>query len=553
MKLDKKNWKKKSIMYNQITTKLKTLIANMFRAKNPDDLIAEGKKSELSKSLTVWDLIILGIGAVVGTGIFTIVGIAAQGGPEGVGAGPALIVSMVIAATASLFAALCYSEFASMIPVAGSAYTYTYATMGEFMAWMVGWILMLEYAIGNITVASAWTGYLFQLLKGFSHVLPSWVVNPPIWLINDYRSATIICNRDHLDPNVIIPHIFGIPISINIPAIMIVLFLTIMLTRGIKESTKFAGIMVGLNLLIILSFIVVGAFYVKPENWVPFAPNGFDGVFMGAFLIFFAYVGFDAISTTAEETMNPQRDLPIGIIGTLVICTVMYIVVALVLTGMMPYSQIDFQAPIAHAMRVVGQDRLAGFISLGALAGLTSVLLIYQLGTTRILYAMSRDGFIPKYLRQINRKHRTPQLLTWVSAIIVIVGSLFMDINISAELCNFGTFTSFIVVCIAILILRKTDPDRHRPFRVPFSPLFPILGILTCGGLMIYSMKDLKTSATLFPIWLLIGVIIYILYGYRTQRQREDKKKKFTLKALEKNIFNKLLGIKNLNDENKDQ
>lgn len=528
----------------------KTIAGNMFRAKNPDELIAEGKKSELSKSLTVWDLIILGIGAVVGTGIFTIVGIAAKGGPEGVGAGPALVVSMLIAAFASLFAALCYSEFASMIPVAGSAYTYTYATMGEFMAWMVGWILMLEYAIGNIAVASAWTGYLFQLLKGFSHILPSWVVNPPIWLINDYRSAQAICERDHLNANIVLPHVLGIPISINLPAILIVLLLTIMLTKGVKESTKFAGIMVALNLLIIISFIFVGAFYVKPENWVPFAPNGFNGIFTGAFLIFFAYVGFDAISTTAEETKNPQRDLPIGIIGTLLICTVLYILAALVLTGIMHYDQIDFQAPIAHAMRFVGQNRLAGFISLGALAGLTSVLLIYQLGTTRILYAMSRDGFIPKNLRVINRKTKVPEVLTWLSGTIVIICTLFMDINISAEMCNFGTFTSFIVVCIAILILRKTDPNRHRPFRVPFSPWFPLLGIVTCGGLMIYSMKDLKTSATLFPIWLLIGVIIYIVYGYKTQRQREDKKKKFTLKALEKIIFDKLLGVKSLDNNN---
>lgn len=526
----------------QSPTKLNHILKKMFKAKSPDALIAEGKKSELNKTLTVWDLIILGIGAVLGTGIFTIVGIAAQGGPEGVGAGPALIVSMVIAAVASLFAALCYSEFASMIPVAGSAYTYTYATMGEFMAWMVGWILMLEYAIGNIAVASAWTGYLFQLLRGFSNILPNWVCNPPIWLINDYRSAVIVCNKEHLDPNIVLPHIFGLPISINIPAIIIVLLLTLMLTKGVKESTKLAGVMVALNLFIIISFILVGAFYVKPANWVPFAPNGFEGVLSGAFLIFFAYVGFDAISTTAEETKNPQRDLPIGIIGTLVLCTILYILVALVLTGMMPYSQIDFHAPIAYAMGFVGQNRMAGFISLGALAGLTSVLLVYQLGTTRILYAMSRDGFIPKNLRVINRKTRVPEVLTWLSGIIVIICTLFMDINISAEMCNFGTFTSFIIVCIAILILRKTDPHRPRPFRVPFVPLFPLLGIGICGWLMISSMKNLKTSAMLFPIWLLIGGLIYVVYGYRTQRKLEKKRNKFKLMALEKIIYTKLSG-----------
>lgn len=518
-------------MKNQLSMKFKSVFKNLLKIRRPDDLIAEGQRSELKKTLGVRDLITMGIGAVVGTGIFTIVGIAAHGGPEGVGAGPALVVSMMLAAVASLFAALCYSEFASMIPVAGSAYTYTYATMGEFMAWMVGWVLMLEYAIGNITVASAWSGYLFQLLKGFGHVLPACIVNPPIWLINDYRSATIICHNQHLDPNLVIPHILGIPIAVNIPAILVVLFLTYILTRGIQESARWASIMVLINILIILSFVVVGAFYVKPENWVPFAPNGMQGIFMGAFLIFFAYIGFDAISTTAEETKNPQRDLPIGIIGTLVICTIMYIIVALVLTGMMPYSQIDFQAPIAHAMRVVGQDRFAGFISLAAVAGLTSVLLIYQLGTTRILYAMSRDGFLPRSMRRIDKKFRTPVVLTWISGAVVIVGSLFMDLNISAELCNFGTFASFIVVCAGVLILRKTEPNRPRPFKVPFSPWFPLLGIVTCGGLMIYSMKSLKTSAVLFPLWLLFGVIIYIIYGYRKQREIEIKKIKMVRKA----------------------
>lgn len=524
-------------MNNQSQTKFNKITKNIFKIKNPDVLIAEGKKSELSKTLTAFDLIILGIGAVIGTGIFTIVGTAAAGGPENVGAGPALVISMILAAVASVFAALCYSEFASMIPVAGSAYTYTFATMGEFMAWMVGWILMLEYAIGNITVACAWTGYLLQLLKGFSKYLPCWLTNPPIWLVNDYRSAVTVCEKSHLNPNTVIPHFLGIPISINIPAMFIILVVTLILTRGVKESTKFAGIMVGLNLLIIASFIVVGAFYVKPANWVPFAPNGLEGIFMGAFLIFFAYIGFDAISTTAEETKNPQRDLPIGIIGTLVICTILYVIVALILTGIMPYNQIDFQAPIAHAMRFIGQNRLAGFISLGAVAGLTSVLLIYQLGTTRILYAMSRDGFIPKSLRRVNRKFRTPEILTWIAGAIVLAGTLIMDINISASMCIFGTLVSFIIVCAAILILRKTDPDRPRPFRVPFSPLFPLLGILTCSGLTIYSFFKLKTSAIYFTAWLVFGLIIYVIYGYKTQRHIFHKKLKFERKALRKKIL----------------
>ena len=505
---------------------MNSIINNLLKKKSPDELIATSKKSELKKTLNVFDLIVIGIGAVVGTGIFTIIGSAIQGGAESVGAGPAIVISMVLAAIACVFSALCYSEIAAMIPVAGSAYTYTYATMGEFMAWMVGWILMLEYAIGNITVACAWTGYLAQFLKGFKHVLPDFVVNYPLWLRMDFRSILTMCDKNGLDPHNYMPYLFDkIPFAVNIPAIFIVVALTLLLIKGVKESTRFASVMVGLNLFMITSFIIIGAFYVKPENWTPFAPNGFEGVFMGAFIIFFAYIGFDAISTTAEETENPQRDLPIAILGTLILCTILYVLVALVLTGTVPLNQIDTQAPIAHAMRMIGKDWFAGFISVGALCALTSVLLIYQLGTTRILYAMSRDRFLPKSLRLIHKKFRTPYVLTWVAGLIVIVCSLFMDLNISAELCNFGTFASFIIICIAVLILRKTEPDRPRPFRVPFSPLFPILGILACGGLMVYSMKFLTTSSLYFPLWLLIGLLIYVGYGYKQKRLEEQGKR----------------------------
>ena len=506
---------------------MKSIIKNILTKKSPDELIATSNKTELKKTLNVFDLIVIGIGAVVGTGIFTIIGSAIQGGIEGVGAGPAIIVSMVFAAIACVFSALCYSEIAAMIPVAGSAYTYTYATMGEFMAWMVGWILMLEYAIGNITVASAWTGYLTQLLKGFSHVLPDFVVNFPMWLRNDYRYMLSYCDRYGLDPHTQMPYLFDkIPFAINVPAIFIILVLTLLLIKGVKESTKFAGLMVAVNMFMIVSFILVGAFYVKPENWTPFAPNGFEGIFMGAFLIFFAYIGFDAISTTAEETKNPQRDLPIAILGTLLFCTILYVLVALVLTGTVPLNQIDTQAPIAHAMRLIGKDWFAGLISIGAVCALTSVLLIYQLGTTRILYAMSRDRFLPKSLRLIHKKFRTPHILTWVVGLLVIFCSLFIDLQISAELCNFGTFTSFIIICIAVLILRKTEPDRKRPFKVPFVPLFPILGILTCGGLMLYSMKFLTTSSIYFPLWLLVGLLIYIFYGYKEKRLESELMKR---------------------------
>lgn len=523
--------------------KLQQIFNNVLKCKSPQATVEEGTQSELKKTLGVFDLIVIGIAAVVGTGIFTIIGSAIVGSSDAPGAGSAIVVSMVLAAVASVFSALSYSEIAAMMPVAGSAYAYTYATMGELMAWMVGWVLMLEYAIGNITVASAWTGYFVQFLKGFQHILPAWVVNFPLWLRNDYRSMYEICNRYGWDvhdkmPFIHLPfatsdglinHIFTslhlpteIPVAANLPAIAIVLILTLLLVKGIKESTKVATIMVCVNMFIILSFVVVGAFYVKPDNWVPFAPNGLEGIFSGAFIIFFAYIGFDAISTAAEETKNPQRDLPVAIMGTLLLCTILYVCVALVLTGVVPIGAIDIQAPLAHAMRYVGINWYAGLISVGALCALTSVLLVYQLGTTRILYAMSRDHFLPKTWNAIHKKFKTPHVMTWVSGLIVIICGLFMDLNISAELCNFGTFTSFIVICLAVLILRKTAPNNERPFKVPLCPWFPIFGILTCLALMYCKFSSKATSALYFIIWLVIGFLIYALYSYRELRKSEN-------------------------------
>ena len=498
---------------------------NIFKKRSLYELLLTSKRSELKKSLNVFDLIVIGIGAVVGTGIFTIIGTAITGSPESPGAGHAIVLSMVLAAVACVFPALCYSEIASMIPVAGSAYTYTYATMGEFMAWMVGWILMLEYAIGNITVASAWTGYFIQFLKGFKHVLPDFIINFPIWLRYDYKTISAMCNNYNWDIHDKIPYLFGhIPIAINLPAVGIVLLLTMLLVRGVKESTRVASIMVGVNMFMILSFIVVGAFYVKPEQWTPFFPQEPSGGVMGAFLIFFAYIGFDAISTTSEDTQNPQRDLPVAILGTLVICTILYVCVALVLTGIVPINHIDIQAPIAHAISYLHKDWLnwfAGLISIGALCALTSVLLIYQLGTTRILYAISRDRFLPKSWRLIHRKYRTPHIMTWISGLVVIVCGLFMDLNISAALCNFGTFTSFVIICLAVLILRKTAPDVPRPFKVPLCPWFPLAGILICAILIAFSLRTLKTSSIYFLLWIVVGVLIYAFYGYHQKRLEE--------------------------------
>lgn len=501
-----------------------SVINNLLSKKSTDVFIAESKATELKKTLNIFDLLILGVSAVVGTGIFTIIGSAIVGGSDGAGAGTAVIISMLIAALASLFSALSYSEIAAMIPVAGSAYTFTYATMGEFMAWMVGWILMLEYAIGNITVATAWTGYLTQLLKGFKHILPDFIINCPLWLRNDFRSMYALCDKYNWDvhdkmPFINLPFGMEIPIAINIPAIFIVLLLTVLLIKGVKESTRVAGIMVFVNLSIIVSFIIVGSKYVAPDNWMPFAPNGIEGILAGTFIIFFAYIGFDAISTAAEETKNPQRDLPAAIIGTLILCTILYVSVALVLTGIVPLGNIDTQAPLAHAMRGIGMNWYAGAISVGALCALTSVLLVYQLGTTRIFYAIARDNFLPKNIMKIHPKFKTPHIITWLSGLIVIIGSLFMDLNISAELCNYGTFASFVIICIEVLILRKTEPDRHRPFKVPFCPLFPILGIIMCSCFMIYKSLSGGTSSLYFLFWIIIGLAIYIAYGYKNKRQ----------------------------------
>ncbi|MBQ7287328.1 MAG: amino acid permease [Candidatus Gastranaerophilales bacterium] len=498
----------------------KKVVSNLLSRKTTQQLLDRARTGSLKKTLNAFDLFVIGIGAVVGTGILTIIGTAIQGGPESIGAGPAIIVSMVLAALACVFSALCYSEVASIIPVSGSVYTYCYATLGEFAAWIVGWVLMLNYVIGNITVASSWCGYLTQLLKGFSAHLPSFITNCPIWLRSDVRTIYHMCDKYGIDIHEKIPFLFDkIPFAINLPVIALTLISTLILIKGIKESTRFATIMVGLNLFMIISFIIVGAFYVKPENWVPFAPNGISGILMGAFIIFFAYIGFDAVSTAAEETKNPQKDLPIAILGTLIFCTILYILVALVLTGIVPINQINPTAPIAAALSMINKNFLAGFISVAAVCALASVFLICQLASTRILYAMSRDKFLPKILRVIHRKHRTPHIMTWTVGLVIIICSLFMDLNISAELCNYGTFTSFIAICIAVIILRKTEPNLERPFKVPFVPLFPILGIIACLGLMIYSLQQLTTSTVMFPLWILIGTIIYFGFSYKNLRK----------------------------------
>lgn len=522
-------------------------VSKLLKTKNPDDMIADSKETGLNKTLNWVDLIILGIGAVIGAGIFSMVGSAVVGTNGHPGAGPALIISMIIAAIACIFSALCYAEFASMIPVSGGVYTYTFATMGELAAWMVGWVLMLQYTIGNIAVACSWTGYLLQFLRGFEPYtahLPAalqsichHIMYPPLWLVSDYGTASTAYLKMGLNPAEQIPHIFGIiPISINVPAIAMILLVTAILVKGISESKNMAGIMVVIKLLVIALFIGVGAFYVKPGNWVPFMPNGIGSVLISAFTIFFAYTGFDAISTAAEETKNPQKDVPIGIIGTLLACTVVYIFVALVLTGVVKWDMINIHAPIAHAMQMTGQNWVAGLISVGALTGLTSVLLVMQLAATRILFAMARDNFFPTILKKVHPVYKTPHVITWLVGSAMVIGCLFLDLNLAAQLCIFSVFTSFIIVCIGVLILRKTDPTRHRPFKVPFSPFFPAMGILLCGTLMCVAIASMGKTALLFPLWLIIGLSIYAFYGYKRNRRIEgiEERRKANKEAREK-------------------
>ena len=507
---------------------LTEIAKSLIKRKNLDEAMANAQKEGLEKTLGVWDLIMLGVGAIIGSGIFAIVGVAAAGEN---GAGPALVISMVVAAIACVFSALCYTEFATMIPIAGGAYIYTYATLGEFMAWIIGWVLMLEYAIGFIAVACAWTNHFMQFIKGFSNFLPVCITNPPQWLISDYRSAVNYYSAQGIDCNSVIPCFGNFHFCINLPAIIMILLTTMILIKGTKDSAKMAAIMVYVKIGVIALFVLAGMFYIRPENWTPFAPNGFEGIFAGAFIIFFAYIGFDALATAAEECKNPQKDLPIGIIGSLIITTIVYVSVALVLTGLQPTSGVAIpdgllKAPMAFAMSAVGQDWIAGLISVGSLAGLTSVLLVLQLASTRVLYAMSRDYFIPSVFQKMHKKFNTPHVLTWTVGIVGALGTMLLDLNVAAALCNIGTLMSFIIVCLAILILRKADPDRERPFKVPFCPWFPLLGIICCGGLMIYSTfivqsESSNLSAQLFVVWIIIGILIYLSYGYRKHRKVE--------------------------------
>jgi APA family basic amino acid/polyamine antiporter len=485
-------------------------MSQLLRRKPISDLMPDSEHS-LKRVLGAGDLIMLAIGAVIGAGIFSSIGTAAAGEvlPNGevvrYGAGPALVFSFVLLGVVCGLAALCYAELAAMIPQAGSAYAYSYATLGEFVAWIIGWDLILEYAVGNIAVAIAWSGYFVSLLSGFG-------VTFPAWLTHGYRTALLSG-----DPAVhallqTAPRVLGVPILLNVPAALIVLAVTWLLYIGVRESARANNIMVVVKLLVLTFFVILGGMHIDPANYHPFAPNGWAGIHQGAAIVFFAYIGFDAISTAAEETKNPQRNMPIGILAGLGICTLIYVIVGIVATGLVPYQQLKAADPLAKALEVAGLPTASWIVAFGAVVSLTAVLLVFQYGQPRIFLAMARDGLLPAWASKIHPKYRTPHITTVITGVIVALGGLVMDENEIYDLTNIGTLAAFAIVCVGVLVLRYKDPGRPRPFRVPFVWPVAIAGAAAC----LYTMKGLPTHAwERFGIWLAVGLALYFVYGYQ--------------------------------------
>ena len=493
--------------------------SNLLKTKSLEQLVSDVEKGQhLKRTLTAFDLTLLGIGAIIGTGIFVLTGTAAANQ-----AGPAITLSYVLAGLACGFAALCYAEFASMIPVSGSAYTYSYATLGELVAWMIGWDLILEYAVGSMTVAIGWSGYFQRILAGFGVDLPAWMAAAP-----------------GTSPGAII----------NLPAVLIVLAITALLVIGIRESARFNAAMVAIKIAAVLFFIFAGFSFVKPENWSPFAPYGWSGIMAAGAVVFFAYIGFDAVSTTAEEARNPTRDLPIGIIASLVICTVLYIVVAAIMAGIVPvtnYRSLEaalpgtpivpqaestafLNAPVAYVLHVIDQDWAAGLISAGAVAGITSVLLVMLLSQPRIFFSMSRDRLLPQGVSKVHPRFGTPYITTIITGVIVAVVAGLTPINVVGEMTSIGTLFAFVVVSAAVITLRIKRPEAPRPFRVPFGYVFPVLGVLSC----LYLMLSLSAVTWVrFLVWLDIGMMIYWFYG-RTHSPLADRAEQAAQSGLER-------------------
>ncbi|QGZ60327.1 amino acid permease [Paraburkholderia acidisoli] len=459
---------------------------SLFRKKNIEHMLkASAQGAGLKKALGALDLTFLGIGAIIGTGIFVLTGTGA------VQAGPALMVSFLIAAVACCFAALAYAEFASTFPVAGSIYTYSYATLGEVVAWIIGWDLMLEYGLASSAVSVGWSGYLQSLLSGFGLSLPVELTAAP-------------------------GAVPGVTTFFNLPAFFVMMAITALLSIGVRESTRINNVMVAIKVTVVLLVIAVGVFHVTPANWHPFMPNGWSGVFGAAAVMFFAFIGFDAVSSAAEEVKVPKRDLPIGIIASLAVCAVLYVAVAAVVTGIVPSAQFaNIGHPVSYALQVAGQTWVAGFIDLGAVLGMLTVILVMSYGQTRIIFAMSRDGLLPARLSKVHPRYSTPFLTTWLVGIFFgLIGAL-VPLKVLAELINIGTLAAFSMVSIAVLILRRTHPHLPRAFRCPGVPVVPILAVASC----LFLMLNLALFTWLaFFAWTAIGLLIYFFYSRSRSR-----------------------------------
>jgi APA family basic amino acid/polyamine antiporter len=491
-------------------------MSQLFARKQIADLQPPDGAQSLKRVLGAGDLVMLAIGAVIGAGIFGAIGTAAAGqvGPDGVvirfGAGPALVFSFVLLGGACALAALCYAELAAMIPQAGSAYAYSYATLGELVAWIIGWDLILEYAVGNVAVAISWGDYFTTLLRGIG-------IDLPLWLTTGYRTALLSSNPDVQGLLQSAPQVAGMPILVNLPAFGIVMVITWLLLRGARESSTANNVMVVIKLLALALFIGVGMTSIKAEHYVPFAPNGFTGIHQGAAIVFFAYIGFDAISTAAEETKNPQRNLPIGILGGLAVCTVIYVIVGAVLTGMVPYRDLAVADPLAHALQMAGYTRVGWIVALGAAVSMTAVLLVFQYGQPRIFFSMARDGLLPQWAARISAKTRVPYTTTILTGVVVALAALIGDAAETYDLTNIGTLFAFAIVCAGVLVLRVIEPRRPRPFRVPFVWIVAPLGIAAC----LFIMVGLPYQAwERFAAWLALGLVIYFAYGIRHSRLR---------------------------------
>ena len=512
------------------------MAASLFVRKSIEDCENDiRERGGLRRTLNKWHLTALGVGATIGAGIFATTGTAIVGDAARPGAGPAIVLSFLLTAVACSFAALCYAEFAAMVPIAGSAYTYAYASLGEFVAWIIGWDLIVEYAVGNIGVAIGWSGYFRELISHFG-------VQMPAWLSTDFRTAhnaAAAVAAGATDPTSTYlasaissaPRLLGIPFIVNLPAFLVVAAITVILVRGVRESANSNNAMVVLKIGIILFFIAVGVFLIKPENWTNpatggFAPNGFAGIGAGAAIIFFSYIGFDAVSTAAEESKDPKKDMPFGIIMSLVVCTVLYIALSAVMTGIAPWKVLGTAEPMITALQysegppgLVKASRL--IVSLGAVIAMGSVLLVFQLGQPRIFFSMARDGLLPPFIAKVHPRFRTP----WVGTIITgcFVGSFAAFANIAevVDLTNIGTLFAFVLVSLGVIALRYTDANRPRPFRVPWVPVTPLISVATC----LYLMLQLPAITwKRFGIWLALGLVLYFAYGSRHSRLRNSEK-----------------------------